>query len=317
MSAVTTTRPEAPSTYHAMPPTPDCSTASRAAESWPLPTWLVAAGAAPDRINIQAAARATATASNWAGLVTRRRAGAVFITTGSPLPSDSGFLKGLRTTRSARAGLNQTAPTSDLPRLARAPQPSAATMSCLRHPKSAIPFRCWTGVTTNRPKLSTQVARDNSAEGFAPRPPGRGMNKRRFGRFLSSMLDVWQSSGTADKGVRREHENHAGPGRRCVLIALAAVAAAPGMAAGDPDEQLVDVSHQVADIQKKMDDLRAHGRWARSGELLAGADCGYGDAAQSSLPGRDSAMYALAPAGGLRAERRLDAGQGGDRGRRR
>ena len=42
------------------------------------------------------------------------------------------------------------------------------------------------------------------------------------------------------------------------VIALAAVAAAPGMAAGD--EQLIDVSHQVADIHKKMDDLRAHGR---------------------------------------------------------
>ena len=81
------------------------------------------------------------------------------------------------------------------------------------------------------------------------------------------------------------------------VIAFAAVAAAPGMAAGDQDEQLVDVSHQVADIQKKMDDLRAHGRWARSGELLAGADCGYGDAAQVFAPWADSAMYALAPQG--------------------
>jgi len=80
------------------------------------------------------------------------------------------------------------------------------------------------------------------------------------------------------------------------VIALAAVVAAPGMAAGDP-EQLIDVSHQVADIHKKMDDLRAHGRWARGGELLAGADCGYGGAAQVFAPWADSAMYALAPQG--------------------
>ena len=79
------------------------------------------------------------------------------------------------------------------------------------------------------------------------------------------------------------------------VIALAAVAAAPGMAACD--EQLIDVSHQVADIHKKMDDLRSHGRWARSGELLAGADCGYGDPTQIFAPWADLAMYALAPQG--------------------
>jgi hypothetical protein len=80
------------------------------------------------------------------------------------------------------------------------------------------------------------------------------------------------------------------------VIALAAVAAAPGMAADDPD-QLVDVSKQVASIQKKMDDLRAHGRWARGGELLAGADCGYGDPAQVFAPWVDFSVYALAPQG--------------------
>jgi len=81
------------------------------------------------------------------------------------------------------------------------------------------------------------------------------------------------------------------------VIALAAIVAAPGMAAGDQDEQLVDVSHQVSDIHKKMDDLRAHGRWARSGELLAGADCEYGNAAQVVAPWADVSMYALAPQG--------------------
>jgi hypothetical protein len=81
------------------------------------------------------------------------------------------------------------------------------------------------------------------------------------------------------------------------VIALAAAAAAPGVAADSPGEQLVDVSKQVASIQKKMDDLRAHGRWSRRGELLEGADCGYGDAARIFAPWADIAMYALAPQG--------------------
>jgi hypothetical protein len=83
------------------------------------------------------------------------------------------------------------------------------------------------------------------------------------------------------------------------VIALAAVAAAPGMAADTSDDQLVDVSKQVAGIHKKMNDLLAHGRWARSGELLAGADCGFSDVSQVFSPWGDPALYALAPQGDL------------------
>ena len=84
------------------------------------------------------------------------------------------------------------------------------------------------------------------------------------------------------------------------LVVLAAAAATPTMAAdGTSDDQLVDVSKQVAGIQKKMNDLLAHGRWARSGELLAGADCGYRDPAQIFSPWGDPALYALAPQGDL------------------
>jgi hypothetical protein len=84
------------------------------------------------------------------------------------------------------------------------------------------------------------------------------------------------------------------------LITLVAIAAAPGMAADTTtDDQLVDVSKQVTGIQKKMDDLLAHGRWARSGDLLAGADCGYGDPSDIFSPWGDAAMYALAPQGDL------------------
>jgi hypothetical protein len=84
------------------------------------------------------------------------------------------------------------------------------------------------------------------------------------------------------------------------LITLAAVAAAPGMAAeGTTDDQLIDVSKQVAGIEKKMDDLLSHGRWARRGELLAGAECGFDDPSRVFSPWGDLAMYALAPQGDL------------------
>jgi hypothetical protein len=84
------------------------------------------------------------------------------------------------------------------------------------------------------------------------------------------------------------------------VIALAGFAAAPGTAAGDtPDDQLVDVSKQVAGIEKKMNDLLAHGRWARSGELLASADCGYSEPSQVFASWTDMAMYTLAPQGDL------------------
>jgi hypothetical protein len=63
--------------------------------------------------------------------------------------------------------------------------------------------------------------------------------------------------------------------------------------------QLVDLTHQVGDIEHKIADLRAHGRWAKSGALLASADCGYGAAAPFFLPWGDPSSYALAPQGDL------------------
>jgi hypothetical protein len=87
----------------------------------------------------------------------------------------------------------------------------------------------------------------------------------------------------------------------CVL-ALAATAATTAGAddgTGADDPQLLDVSKQVAGIQKKMSDLIAHGQWARSGKLLSGADCGYGEPAPLFAGWGDSASYALAPEGDL------------------
>src|SRR4029450_2273088 len=58
LSAVTTTRSAAPSTYHAMPRIPDCSTAWRAVESWPLLLWRVGAEGAAGRVPTERDGRA-------------------------------------------------------------------------------------------------------------------------------------------------------------------------------------------------------------------------------------------------------------------
>ena len=85
-------------------------------------------------------------------------------------------------------------------------------------------------------------------------------------------------------------------------LALAASGASTALAddtpAGD-DAQLLDVSKQVSGIEKKMNDLLAHGQWARAGKLLASADCGYGDASPFFAPWGDAAWYMLAPQGDL------------------
>jgi hypothetical protein len=86
----------------------------------------------------------------------------------------------------------------------------------------------------------------------------------------------------------------------CVL-AFGAVTATTAMAEGGTgtESELLDVSHQVGDLQKKMNELLAHGRQARAGKLLLGADCGYGDPSAVFAAWGDPAIYALAPEGDL------------------
>jgi hypothetical protein len=85
-------------------------------------------------------------------------------------------------------------------------------------------------------------------------------------------------------------------------LALSATVATSAMAdegtAGE-DTQLLDVSKQVSGIEKKMNDLLAHGQWARAGKLLGDADCGYGDPSPFFAPWGDGATYMLAPQGDL------------------
>jgi len=89
--------------------------------------------------------------------------------------------------------------------------------------------------------------------------------------------------------------------RRAVAVgagALTLMTLSAGAAlAADDGSQLLDVSKQVAGIEKQMDDLRTRGRWATAGKLLTGADCGDGSAARVFAPWGDWADYVLAPQG--------------------
>jgi hypothetical protein len=71
--------------------------------------------------------------------------------------------------------------------------------------------------------------------------------------------------------------------------------------AASNDPELVDMSHQVQDIQKKVSELQAQGRWARDGVLRAAATCGDEQTARVFQPWGDLADYALAPQGDLEA----------------
>jgi len=88
----------------------------------------------------------------------------------------------------------------------------------------------------------------------------------------------------------------------CVLVSAGSAAMGASAADGAADDpQLLDVSKQVSAIERKMDELRAHGRWAKAGQLLASADCGYGDPSSLFAAWGDDASYVLAPQGDLSA----------------
>jgi hypothetical protein len=84
-----------------------------------------------------------------------------------------------------------------------------------------------------------------------------------------------------------------------VLALIGATTSRADDADGGAPAQLLNVSKQVSDIQKKMNELLAHGQWARAGRLLSGADCGYGDPSSVFASWGDLASYALAPQGDL------------------
>lgn len=77
-----------------------------------------------------------------------------------------------------------------------------------------------------------------------------------------------------------------------LVLALGATTAS----AGD-EAELLDVSKTTSEIQKKMDELRERGRWARTGKLAAAAVCGESSTSQVFAPWGDLADYAPAPQG--------------------
>jgi hypothetical protein len=78
-------------------------------------------------------------------------------------------------------------------------------------------------------------------------------------------------------------------------LALAVVSTAQ---AGD-EEELINVSKAVSSLEKKMDELRAHGRWAREGALSLSAVCDDYEPSQVFAPWGDLASYVPAPEGDL------------------
>jgi hypothetical protein len=82
-----------------------------------------------------------------------------------------------------------------------------------------------------------------------------------------------------------------------LIVSLLALSLVSVASAGDGDEELVDVSKTVASLDKKMDELRERGRWAREGKLSLSAFCGEGNASAVFAPWGDSASYVPAPDG--------------------
>jgi hypothetical protein len=67
--------------------------------------------------------------------------------------------------------------------------------------------------------------------------------------------------------------------------------------AGGEEEELIDVSKAVASLEKKMDELRERGRWAREGDFSLSAVCRNDEASSLFAPWGDSASYVPAPEG--------------------
>ena len=84
-----------------------------------------------------------------------------------------------------------------------------------------------------------------------------------------------------------------------IVAALAASGAALAGSLDDGQSQLVDNTHQLGDLNRKLDELRSKGQLAKAGRLSASADCGFDAPSQVFLPWADFAGYSLVPQGDL------------------
>jgi hypothetical protein len=78
-----------------------------------------------------------------------------------------------------------------------------------------------------------------------------------------------------------------------VPVAFADDVASPG----EDESQLLDVTKQVNGIERKLNELIARGKTAKTGQLLASAECGYTEPSPIFLAWGDNASYSLAPQG--------------------
>jgi len=88
----------------------------------------------------------------------------------------------------------------------------------------------------------------------------------------------------------------------CAIALVAALLVVGGAVAGTSasgDDQIVDVSKQLGDMQKKLDELQAKRRTAKQGKLAAAAECGFGAPSQVFGAWGDDADYSLIPQGDL------------------
>jgi hypothetical protein len=82
-----------------------------------------------------------------------------------------------------------------------------------------------------------------------------------------------------------------------LVVSFLTLTGVPVAHAGGDDEAIIDVSKTVSSIEKKMDELRSRGRWAREGALSLGAVCREEVAAPVFAPWGDSANFVPAPEG--------------------
>jgi len=86
-----------------------------------------------------------------------------------------------------------------------------------------------------------------------------------------------------------------------IVAALVASGAALASSIDDsPTSLLVDNSHQLGDLQQKLNELQSRGQLAKTGRLSAAADCGFDSPFPVFLPWGDPAGYSLIPQGSLR-----------------
>ena len=84
-----------------------------------------------------------------------------------------------------------------------------------------------------------------------------------------------------------------------LIVLTALLGAGAAIASDDDDVQVVDISKQLGELDKKMAELPGEGPKREERKLAAAAECGFGAPSQIFLPWGDDADYSLIPHGDL------------------